>query len=84
MRPTTPSSRRAIACQQADAAAESVAARCGLDIVPAPFKPELRATLLTGTGAPLLLNGGQGPAKLPGRHLGPYLAARAGAPTQLA
>jgi len=79
-----PVKQAAIACQQADAAAESVAARCGIDIVPAPFRPELRATLLTGTGAPLLLNGGQGPAKLPGRHLGPYLAGRAGAPAQLA
>jgi sulfide:quinone oxidoreductase len=72
-----PVKQAAIACEQA---AASVAARCGLDIVPAAFRPELRATLLTGTGAPLLLNGGQGPAKLPGRHLGPYLAARVGAP----
>jgi len=77
-----PVKQAAIACQQADAAAESVAARCGLDIVPAPFRPELRATLLTGTGKPLLLNGGQGSAKLPGRHLGPFLAARAGVPAQ--
>jgi sulfide:quinone oxidoreductase len=72
-----PVKQAAIACQQADTAAESVAARCGLDIVPAPFRPELRATLLIGTSAPLLLNGGQGPAKLPGRHLGRYLAERA-------
>ena len=79
-----PVKQAAIACQQADAAAESVAARCGLDIDPAPFRPELRATLLTGTGSPLLLNGGQGPAKLPGRHLGPYLERRAGAPAHLA
>jgi sulfide:quinone oxidoreductase len=77
-----PVKQGAIACQQADAAAESVAARCGLDIVPVPFEAQLRATLLTGSGAPILLNGGQGPDKLPGRHLGPYLAGRLGRPAQ--
>jgi sulfide:quinone oxidoreductase len=79
-----PVKQAAIACQQADAAAECVAARCGLDIVPVPFEPELRATLLTGAGDPILLNGGQGPGKLPGRHLGPYLAGRAGTPASAA
>jgi sulfide:quinone oxidoreductase len=36
-----------IACQQADAAAEAIAARAGADIEPAPFKPVLRGVLLT-------------------------------------
>jgi sulfide:quinone oxidoreductase len=36
-----------LACQQADAAAESIAARAGAPIWPAPFTPMLRAILLT-------------------------------------
>src|SRR5215218_128887 len=36
-----------IACQQADAAAEAIAARAGADIDPQPFKPVLRGVLLT-------------------------------------
>jgi sulfide:quinone oxidoreductase len=36
-----------IACQQADAAAETIAARAGAPIDPAPFAPVLRAVLLT-------------------------------------
>ncbi|WP_028063922.1 FAD-dependent oxidoreductase [Solirubrobacter soli] len=63
-----------IACQQADIAAQSVAALYGHATTPKRFEPELRATLHTGKGDPLLLNGGQGPDKLPGAHLGPYLA----------
>ncbi len=59
-----------IACQQADAAAEHIAAGLGAAITPAPFRADLRATLLTGAGDPILLNGGQGPEKLPGRRLG--------------
>jgi sulfide:quinone oxidoreductase len=69
-----PVKQAAIACLQADAAAADVAARLGYPVDAAPFAPELCATLLTGRGEPLLLNGGQGPNKLPGRHLGPYLA----------
>jgi sulfide:quinone oxidoreductase len=63
-----------IACQQADVAAQSVAARYGHAAAPRRLEPELRATLHTGKGSPILLNGGQGPDKLPGAHLGPYLA----------
>ena len=36
-----------IACQQADAAAEAIAARAGVAIDPAPFAPVLRGLLLT-------------------------------------
>jgi sulfide:quinone oxidoreductase len=36
-----------IACQQADAAAETIAAVAGADIVPVPFAPILRGVLLT-------------------------------------
>jgi sulfide:quinone oxidoreductase len=69
-----PVKQAAIACQQADVAAADVAALHGHTRAAAPFVAELRATLLTGRGEPLLLNGGQGPDKLPGKHLGPYLA----------
>jgi len=62
-----------IACQQADAAAEHIAAGLGAAVIPVPFRAELRATVLTGAGDPILLNGGQGPEKLPGRRLGAYL-----------
>jgi sulfide:quinone oxidoreductase len=79
-----PVKQAAVACLQADAAAESVAAQHGHDVRPAPFRPELRATLLTGAGDPILLNGGQGPDKLPGRRLGGYLAGWAGRKPQLA
>jgi sulfide:quinone oxidoreductase len=83
-----------IATQQADAAAESIAARAGADITPAPFEPILRGLLFTGTTPSYLrakLGGGHGdtsqvgeealwwpPAKIAGRYLGPYLAARTG------
>jgi sulfide:quinone oxidoreductase len=69
-----PVKQAAVACQQADLAAADVAARFDAAVTPPPFDPELRATLLTGRGEPLLLNGGQGPDKLPGRHLAPYLS----------
>jgi sulfide:quinone oxidoreductase len=71
-----------IACQQADVAAQSVAARHGQAATPKRFEPELRATLHTGRGDPLLLNGGQGPDKLPGAYLGPYLTRWAGTAPQ--
>jgi sulfide:quinone oxidoreductase len=37
-----------LAAQQADAAAESIAARLGADVDPEPFRPVLRGLLLTG------------------------------------
>jgi sulfide:quinone oxidoreductase len=81
-----------IACQQADAAAESIAAHAGADIEPAPFRPVLRGKLLTGA-RPLYMrsdiSGTAGddsassghtlwwpPGKVAGAYLAPYLAAR--------
>jgi sulfide:quinone oxidoreductase len=83
-----------IAAQQADAAAETIAAAAGAPIEPQPFRPVLRGLLVTG-GAPIFLRaelaGGNGdasaaatellwwpPGKIVGRHLAPFLAERAG------
>jgi sulfide:quinone oxidoreductase len=78
-----------IAAQQADAAAESIAAAAGAPVRPSPFRPVLRGLLLTG-GAPRFLRGDPAargeaslaateplwwpPAKIVGRHLAPFLA----------
>jgi sulfide:quinone oxidoreductase len=79
-----------IATQQADVAAESVAAGLGAPLLPAVFAPLLRGMLLTGV-APIFLRAGAGasaartgevvgnplwwpPTKIAGRYLGPYLA----------
>jgi len=78
-----------LATQQADAAAEAIAARLGSARPPQPFRPVLRAVLLTGF-APLYLranlhdNGAppdvgerslwRPPGKIAGRYLSPYLA----------
>ena len=87
---TFPIKQGGLAAQQADAAAESIAARAGAAVDPVPFRPVLRALLLTG-GAPAFLRvelgGGLGestrisdeplwwPAgKIVGRHLAPFLA----------
>jgi sulfide:quinone oxidoreductase len=81
-----------LACQQADAAAESIAAQAGARIEPSPFKPVLRGKLLTGS-KPLFLrsdiSGTAGddsissghtlwwpPGKVAGAYLAPYLAMR--------
>ena len=76
-----------IAAQQAEAAAESIAAAAGIAIEPRPFRPVLRGLLLTGDGPQYLhgeLRGGAGsvsteplwwpPAKIVGRYLAPFLA----------
>jgi len=82
-----------IAAQQADAAAEAIAAAAGTPIEPEPFRPVLRGLLLTGE-APMFLRaeigGGTGdtsvatderlwwpPGKIVGRYLAPFLAERA-------
>jgi sulfide:quinone oxidoreductase len=81
-----------LACQQADAAAESIAEQAGATVDPAPFRPVLRGKLLTG-GRPLFMrndvSGTAGddamssahtlwwpPGKVAGAYLAPYLAAR--------
>jgi sulfide:quinone oxidoreductase len=86
-----------LACQQADAAAESIAAQAGADVDPTPFKPVLRGKLLTGS-KPLFMRtdiSGTGgdqsestghtlwwpPGKVAGAYLAPYLAAREQQPT---
>ncbi len=78
-----------VASQQADAAAEAIAALAGAPIKPAPFRPVVRGVMLTGR-KPLYLStsysGGHGfsaritdratwspPSKISARYLGPYL-----------
>jgi sulfide:quinone oxidoreductase len=85
-----------IASQQADTAAEAVAALAGAAVTPEPFRPEIRGVLLTG-GAPRYLTarlaGGRGlhsevtdeptwspPTKIAARYLAPYLERRARQP----
>jgi sulfide:quinone oxidoreductase len=77
-----------LATQQADVAAEAIAATAGADVEPVPYRPVLRATLLTGDGVRYLYRDANGaseassellwwpPAKIAGRHLAPYLATR--------
>jgi sulfide:quinone oxidoreductase len=88
---TFPLKQGGIAAQQADAAAESIAARAGADVEPQPFRPVLRGLLLTGM-VPRFLRAEPGtprsvvdteplwwpPAKVVGRHLAPFLAAHLG------
>jgi sulfide:quinone oxidoreductase len=75
-----------LAAQQADAAAESIAAACGAGNEPEPFRPVLRGRLMT-SGAPLYFQSrpsGQSiasaralwspPEKVAGRYVAPYLA----------
>jgi sulfide:quinone oxidoreductase len=83
-----------LAADQADAAAEAIAALAGADVTPAPFRPVLRGRLLTGRGERFMHHvagggGGDGtvadhalwspPGKVAGRRLAPYLAEREGA-----
>jgi len=82
-----------IATQQADAVAASIAAQVGAPVEPTPFKPVLRGLLLTGM-VPRYLRSEVGtaesvadtealwwpPAKIVGRYLAPFLAARLGLP----
>ena len=77
-----------LAAQEADAAAESIAALAGVGIEPRPFRPVLRGMLLTGRRREWLraeIAGGGGdpvaerralwwpPTKVAGRYLAPYL-----------
>ncbi len=86
---TFPVKQGGIATQQADAAAEAIAARVGAAVTPSPIRPTLRGMLLTGI-APTYLRtqiAGTGdsfetaakplwwpPSKIAGRYLAPYLA----------
>ena len=79
-----------IAAQQADAAAEAIAAGLGADVDPAPFRPIIRGLLLTGRAPRYLRRELSGrpefepeaaydplwwpPAKIVGRRLAPFLA----------
>jgi sulfide:quinone oxidoreductase len=76
-----------LAAQQADAAAEAIAAAAGAEITPTPFTPVLRGLLLTGL-TPRFMRAEVGsyeseldteplwwpPGKIVGRHLAPFLA----------
>jgi sulfide:quinone oxidoreductase len=91
---TWPIKQGGIAAQQADAAAEAIAAQIGILDDPEPFRPVLRGLLLTGTMPRYLraeVSGGRGedwevsenalwwpPGKIAGRYLTPYLALRHG------
>jgi sulfide:quinone oxidoreductase len=81
-----------LAAQQADVAAEAIAAQAGADVNPRRFRPVLRGLMVTGD-APTYLRAEIGtedaspddtgaiawpPGKIVGRHLGPFLAEQAG------
>lgn len=86
-----------IAAQQADAAAEAIAAMVGAAVTPRPFQPVLRGLLLTGGEPRYLRRELDGsptheavasretlwwpPAKIVGRHLAPFLADLSGTPS---
>ena len=88
-----------IATQQADAAAETIAAAAGVSVTPQPFRPVLRGLLLTGVEPRYLRRelSADGmrdpdvavtplwwpPSKIVGRYLGPFLASLAGVETTL-
>jgi sulfide:quinone oxidoreductase len=76
-----------LAAQQADVAAQVIAARAGADLTPRPYRPVLRGVLLCGDEVRHLRHdpsGGAGaseeplgspPYKVAGRHLANYLSA---------
>jgi sulfide:quinone oxidoreductase len=88
---TFPIKQGGLAAQQADAAAETIAAEAGVLLDPEPFQPVLRAVLITGKRPTYLqveLRGGHGeaakassdplwwqPGKIVGRRLAPFLEA---------
>jgi sulfide:quinone oxidoreductase len=86
---TCPIKQGGVAAQQADAAAESIAARAGAPIDPRPFRPVLRGLLLTGAEPRYMRSDVSGteetseisehslwwpPGKIAGRYLAPTLA----------
>lgn len=88
----SPIKQGGVAAQQADAAAEAIAARAGAPVDPQLFRPVLRGLLLTGSTPRYMraeVSGGRGedwrvsdhalwwpPSKIAGRRLAPYLALR--------
>jgi sulfide:quinone oxidoreductase len=94
---TFPVKQGGIACQQADAIAEQIAAAAGAPVEPEPFRPVLRGRVLAGHGAQYLehmLHGGAGDAPTPelqlwsvsrkvdGRYLSPWLQELEDAPAE--
>lgn len=88
---TFPVKQGGVATQAADSAATAIAALAGAPVDPQPFRPVLRGALLTGAGPRYMradaLDATDSvskstlwwpPAKIAGRYLAPYLAARAG------
>jgi sulfide:quinone oxidoreductase len=89
---TSPIKQGGVATQQADAAAEAIAARIGAPVDPKPFRPVLRGLLLTGAEPQFMraeVSGGPDhppatstrslwwpPSKIAARWLAPYLADR--------
>ncbi len=84
---TFPVKQGGIAAQQADVAAEAIAAKAGIDVTLRPFRPVLRGLLLTAreprylrtdlvdeTSEASLEYLWWPPAKIVGRHLAPFLA----------
>jgi sulfide:quinone oxidoreductase len=87
---TFPVKQGGIATQQADAAAEAIAAQLGAALTPSPIRPTLRGMLLTGIAPTYMraqIAGTTGdsfqtahnplwwpPSKIAGRYLAPYLA----------
>ena len=66
-----------LAAQQADAAAEAIAAEAGAPVTPRPFTRILRARLLTADGPLELCRDLDAPAhKLAGRHLSAFLTTK--------
>lgn len=89
---TNPVKQGGLAAQQADAAAQAIAARAGAAVEPEPFHPILRGLLRTGSSPKFMradLDAPDAersatsqqalwwpPSKIAGRYLGPYLAGR--------
>lgn len=88
---TWPMKQGGLAAQQADAVAESLAAWAGAPVRPTAFRPVLRGVLLSGERPAFLRADSRPhrtrsiarltplwwpPAKVAGRYLAPYLAAR--------
>ena len=86
-----PTKQGGLAAQEADAAAESIAAVAGADVQPRPFQPVLRGVVLTNRGPAWIRrdltaedDAGRAerhalwwpPTKIAGRYLAPYLASR--------